>query len=92
MAVESEFLQPNRMRDSQIELFENEVDLINGLIDRVKDWDPDVLTGWEIQNGSWGYVSERAHREYSASGFLVVLSLGRSGNLDLNPKVSACLI
>ncbi|KAG8944786.1 DNA polymerase zeta [Tulasnella sp. 424] len=54
MAVESEALQPNRMRDPRIELYENELDLFNALIDRVKEWDPDVLTGWELQNGSWG--------------------------------------
>lgn len=71
MAVESDSVKPDRMRDARIELFETELDLFNALIDRVKEWDPDILTGWEVQNGSWGYVSERAHREYSALRFFV---------------------
>ncbi|KAG8982295.1 DNA polymerase zeta, partial [Tulasnella sp. 427] len=91
MAVDSEALQPNRMRDPRIELYETELDLINALIDRVKEWDPDVLTGWEIQNGSWGYVAERAHREYSLSlsdqiGRLISLSSRGPGNVKYDSE------
>lgn len=39
---------------------ESELDLINWVIDAVKEWDPDVLTGWELHNASWGYLSARA--------------------------------
>ncbi|KIO33534.1 hypothetical protein M407DRAFT_65394, partial [Tulasnella calospora MUT 4182] len=91
MAVESDSVPPNRMRDARIELFETELDLINGLIDRVKEWDPDILTGWELQNGSWGYVSERAHREYGLSlsdmiGRVMALSSRGAGNVKYDAE------
>ncbi|KAG8899767.1 DNA polymerase zeta, partial [Tulasnella sp. 417] len=91
MAVESDAVQPNRMRDARIELFETELDLINGLIDRVKEWDPDILTGWEVQNGSWGYVSERANREYSLTlsdmiGRVMSLSSRGAGNVKYDSE------
>ena len=43
---------------------ESEVDLFNEIIDRVRNLDPEILAGWEIHNGSWGYVFERAHQEF----------------------------
>lgn len=42
----------------------NELDLINCLVDIVRDHDPDILTGYEVHNGSWGYVIERARYKY----------------------------
>jgi DNA polymerase zeta len=44
---------------------DSELDLINWLIDLVKQWDPDVLAGWELHNASWGYVTARAHESFS---------------------------
>lgn len=41
-----------------------ELDLINRLVDIVRDHDPDIITGYEVQNGSWGYVIERARKKY----------------------------
>lgn len=43
---------------------ESELDLINWVIDAVKDWDPDVLAGWELHNSSWGYLSARAREAF----------------------------
>lgn len=37
----------------------SELDLMNLLIDLVEKWDPDILSGWEVQGSSWGYVSKR---------------------------------
>ena len=37
----------------------DEVSLINLLIERVWEWDPDILSGWEVQTASWGYVTHR---------------------------------
>ncbi|KAL2868436.1 DNA-directed DNA polymerase zeta catalytic subunit REV3 [Aspergillus lucknowensis] len=41
-----------------------ELDLINRLIDIVRLHDPDIMTGYEVHNGSWGYVIERARKKY----------------------------
>ena len=41
-----------------------ELDLINRVIDIVREHDPDVLTGFEVHNSSWGYVIERARQKF----------------------------
>jgi len=41
-----------------------ELDLINRLVDIVRYHDPDILVGYEVHNGSWGYVIERARKKY----------------------------
>lgn len=41
-----------------------ELDLINRLIDVVQEYDPDILTGFEVHNSSWGYLIERARCQY----------------------------
>lgn len=42
----------------------NELDLINRIVDIVRSHDPDILTGYEVHGGSWGYVIERAKYKY----------------------------
>lgn len=42
----------------------DELDLINRMVDIVREYDPDVLTGYEVHNGSWGYLIERARLKY----------------------------
>ncbi|KAF1809952.1 putative DNA polymerase zeta catalytic subunit [Eremomyces bilateralis CBS 781.70] len=39
---------------------EEELDLINRFVGIVREIDPDILTGYEVHNGSWGYLIERA--------------------------------
>ncbi|KAL4892922.1 hypothetical protein BDV59DRAFT_202282 [Aspergillus ambiguus] len=41
-----------------------ELELINRLVDLVRVHDPDIITGYEVHNGSWGYVIERARKKY----------------------------
>lgn len=41
-----------------------ELDLINRLVDIVRLHDPDIITGYEVHNSSWGYVIERAKKKY----------------------------
>lgn len=41
-----------------------ELDMINRLVDIVRHLDPDIITGYEVHNGSWGYVIERARKKY----------------------------
>ncbi|EJU02050.1 hypothetical protein DACRYDRAFT_107768 [Dacryopinax primogenitus] len=52
-----------RLRDlasANVDMVDAESELINKLIDRVLDWDPDVLTGWDVQSSSWSYLAGRA--------------------------------
>lgn len=37
-----------------------EIDLINRVVDVVIDLDPDIITGWDIELSSWGYLDSRA--------------------------------
>ncbi|PGH26674.1 hypothetical protein AJ80_01620 [Polytolypa hystricis UAMH7299] len=41
-----------------------ELDLLTKLVDIVRFHDPDILTGYEVHNGSWGYLIDRARRKY----------------------------
>ncbi|KAL4739108.1 hypothetical protein BDV11DRAFT_188358 [Aspergillus similis] len=41
-----------------------ELDLINRLVDIVRLHDPDIITGYEVHNSSWGFVIERARKKY----------------------------
>ena len=46
-------------------IVDSELDLINWVVDCVKAWDPDVLSGWELHNSSWGYLAARANEAFS---------------------------
>lgn len=48
----------------QIDSEDNELDLINRMVDIVREYDPDILTGYEVHNNSWGYLIERARLQY----------------------------
>lgn len=50
-------------------MVESELDLINSVIDMVKNWDPDVLAGWELHNSSWGYIASRADQAFGVFPF-----------------------
>jgi DNA polymerase elongation subunit (family B) len=64
VAVQSSQLFSKRLGIPGIEWVEDELHLINRLEDIVHEFDPDALSGWELQNDSWGYVSERVKHEY----------------------------
>ncbi|KAG7099225.1 hypothetical protein E1B28_001091 [Marasmius oreades] len=50
----------NRLRGVKVQYVQTELELINDVLDVVIDLNPDLITGWEIQNSSWGYLSARA--------------------------------
>ncbi|KAA1065375.1 DNA polymerase zeta, variant 2 [Puccinia graminis f. sp. tritici] len=56
-----------------IEVVDTEVELLNSLIDKVRHWDPEVLTGFELESWSWGYVMRRG----CELDFDLVYELGR---------------
>ncbi|OAP55773.1 hypothetical protein AYL99_09925 [Fonsecaea erecta] len=41
-----------------------ELDLLTRFVDIVRLYDPDILTGYEVHNSSWGYLIERARVKY----------------------------
>ena len=56
----------SRLRDPLVEVVDTELDLLNKIVDIVADVDPDIITGWEIQAASWGYLNFRG-RQYGKS-------------------------
>ncbi|KAF2876901.1 hypothetical protein BDV95DRAFT_480820 [Massariosphaeria phaeospora] len=48
----------------EVEHEEDELELINRLVDIVRHFDPDMLTGYEVHNSSWGYLIERARVKF----------------------------
>ena len=48
----------------EVEEESTELDLINRIVDIVRKYDPDILTGYEVHGGSWGYIIERARFGY----------------------------
>lgn len=52
----------NRLRPFKMSLFDDELDLLNAVADLVIEIDPDILTGWEVQLNSWGFLEARAER------------------------------
>lgn len=48
----------------EVEEESNELDLINRMVDIVRNYDPDVLTGFEVHGGSWGFMIERARCKF----------------------------
>lgn len=60
---------PDRVRSIvgygiEVEAEDDELDLLNRMVDIVRALDPDILTGFEVHNSSWGYLIERARLVY----------------------------
>ena len=55
--------------DALVDEEDSELDLINRLTDLVREFDPDILTGYEVQSSSWGYVIERARLQFGSFYF-----------------------
>ena len=45
---------------AQVEVHESEGALLDGLVAALRALDPDILVGFEVQQGSLGYLSDRA--------------------------------
>jgi DNA polymerase zeta len=59
VAVESSQLNPRRLRNLELEMVPNELELINRVVDIIIEIDPDIIAGWETQSASWGYLAGR---------------------------------
>ncbi len=72
-----------------VEVVEDELDLFNALIDLMRAFDPELLVGWEIHSSSWGYIIERASKEFEFDlvpqfGRSIVHNTGRAGGKSDN--------
>ncbi|KPJ19017.1 DNA polymerase zeta catalytic subunit [Papilio machaon] len=71
-------LQPPKLLDrcvfnSKVTYVENEIKCIEKLIKSVKENDPDILCGYDIEMNSWGYIIERAQN----LGIEVIMEISR---------------
>ena len=68
IAVHSEQFSQRRLRSVKAEFVDGELDLLNRVIDVIVDFDPDIISGWEVQAASWGYLGARG-RSYGRFRF-----------------------
>lgn len=54
----------NHQSPVEIEQHNEELELLQAMITVVRRYDPDILTGYEVHMGSWGYLIERARVKY----------------------------
>ncbi|CEL57589.1 DNA polymerase zeta subunit [Rhizoctonia solani AG-1 IB] len=52
-------VDPRWIPGYRMDIVSSELDLLNTLIDLVREFDPDVLGGWQVQTASWGYLNVR---------------------------------
>ncbi|KAH8834549.1 hypothetical protein DL96DRAFT_1580914 [Flagelloscypha sp. PMI_526] len=71
----------HELRDLEYTMANDELDLLNKLMDLVVELDPDILTGWEVQKMSWGYLNRRGLAPSNNLEFLE--QIGRSQNMSL---------
>jgi DNA polymerase zeta len=64
IAIQTARLSSLRLGIPDVQWVEDELGLFNAFEDRVMELDPDALSGWELQNDSWGYLAERMRTEY----------------------------
>lgn len=53
-----------RMTHAEVLEETTELDLFVRMIGIVRSYDPDIMTGYEVHGGSWGYLIERARLKY----------------------------
>ncbi|KFA75353.1 hypothetical protein S40288_02003 [Stachybotrys chartarum IBT 40288] len=56
--------QMQSMSPTEVIAESSELDLLVRLVEVVRNHDPDILTGFEVHGGSWGYLIERARLKY----------------------------
>lgn len=60
LTVQTRQLNQKQLPKIKIEILKTELDLLNRLIDLILELDPDILTGWDVQLSSWGYLEARS--------------------------------
>lgn len=67
---------------SPIEIFDDETEMVDRLIKLVSIFDPDIISGYEVNSMSWGFIIERFRKQY---GINLLPQLSRS-NFKSNGK------
>jgi DNA polymerase zeta len=62
IVVGNPLLEIRALSDIPSQVVDTELDLLNTVVDLVLDFDPDVITGWEVQSSSWGYLGARGQQ------------------------------
>ncbi|ABN64589.2 DNA polymerase zeta, partial [Scheffersomyces stipitis CBS 6054] len=52
---------------TEIEVFDNELHMVNRLVSIIEKFDPDILSGYEVNASSWGYLIERFRTVYEVN-------------------------
>lgn len=68
--------------DQHIEIFEDELEMFAKLVNLVELFDPDILSGYEVNSMSWGYLVERSKMVFDLN---LMANLSR-GNFKSNGK------
>ena len=68
--------------NKHIEIFDDELKMITKLVTLVELFDPDILSGYEVNSMSWGYIVERLRDVF---GINIMLDLSR-GSFKSNGK------
>lgn len=68
-------LDPRRIREFRPDFVDTELDLLNRVSDLVAELDPDILTGWEVQRASWGYLNLRAKQYGMIQNWMILPSI-----------------
>ncbi|KAM9928472.1 hypothetical protein OXX80_009990 [Metschnikowia pulcherrima] len=61
------------LTETNIHIFHNEKEMVEEFVHTIDRYDPDILSGYEVNSSSWGYLCERFQRCY---------------NIDLVPRFS----
>ncbi|KAI0078881.1 hypothetical protein K474DRAFT_778270 [Panus rudis PR-1116 ss-1] len=59
IVVRNKQLHERKLRNCNLDVVDDELGLLNRIVDVVHELDPDVLVGWDVQVGSWGYLDAR---------------------------------
>jgi DNA polymerase zeta len=62
IVVGNPLLEIRALNDIPSQVVDTELDLLNSVVYLVLDLDPDVITGWEVQSSSWGYLGTRGQQ------------------------------
>ena len=60
--VGNALMDTRALRDIPSQVVDTELDLLNAAVDLVFELDPDVITGWDVQSSSWGYLGARGQQ------------------------------
>lgn len=67
LIVRGQLLSASTLLDMQIKCFTSEKDMVNELLRLIEEFDPDILSGYEINAASWGYLVERFQEAYDTN-------------------------